>query len=51
VFSYLYSIVENYFSKSLLMKLGFSIELRPRLLSLRRLIVSSDKCLGAHCAF
>eukprot|EP00268_Persea_americana_P068213 TRINITY_DN9470_c0_g3_i5.p2 TRINITY_DN9470_c0_g3~~TRINITY_DN9470_c0_g3_i5.p2 ORF type:complete len:100 (+),score=12.41 TRINITY_DN9470_c0_g3_i5:1-300(+) len=33
------------------MKLGFPIEVRSRLLSLRRLIVSSDKCFGTHCAF
>ncbi|RWR95192.1 ADP-ribosylation factor 2-like protein [Cinnamomum micranthum f. kanehirae] len=33
------------------MKLGFPIEVRPRLLSLRRLIVSSDMCFGTHCAF
>ena len=33
------------------MKFGFLIEVRPRLLSLQRLIVPSDKCFGTHCAF
>lgn len=33
------------------MKLGFPIDVRPRLSSLRKFIVSSDTCFGTHCAF